>query len=856
MTMLKLLLPMMALALFATGCSNQKALTASPESNLASMKVATTDESPSILGPQAAMIGSQLSYDLAIPSNVEAASATWNMGDGKPAVSSLGPLSYKYDIPGTYVISVVLNVTGGAQIPLTRQVTVIDLMDGFECVSGLGIIEPSQVTAGQSAPLSVNVPSCVNTTVTNIVWTFGDGKTATGRSVNQVYSQPGTYTVTAQVFTRFSPNTPWVTLTETVTVVPPAPQPTATPGGDDTLPQPTPQPTAQPTPQATPVPQPTAQPTPVPHQCAALGQQRETRGATSNQTVACGTNGTKTQTMQIRILEQCQDFEGVRRWNEISRTNEVVSETPCASQSCRLPDGSLIPHGSSRTLYSSQSPAGACSTVAQTRTCDNGVLGGSMSYQFLTCVDGCSSFGANGTVKMGVAIGEVSVPITCRHGEEGYFDIYNQVVDQTCAAGQVVNGPARQGTIKTPGSCPTYSWSPTESWTTCTADCGGKQTRISECRDGLGRAAPADRCGAQPAPQERLCDGNAAAVARVERVVTSQESGSTTTCPANQIGTVVSKRDVTNVKTYACIDHSVKVASETVEYGAWITETYCRDYVPHRCSQDSLSIKDAKGRHDWMVKCESQLPAVKNFLDQLEKVDGYRESKKGMELNRRPVYATFMDRKGNKEKPWIAPKNVSSKCEMPSTAYVAAVCVASCATPEQEILVQAHSNLKMKYVTFLEALTQNYKYVATLTSNSSMSSKQITKTHVDQWVTEMMDNEHEIIEFKLKSGGLLRLTPNHPIVTEFGTMKLAQDFKPGESLVKLGGVLDPIVSVTKVQYYGKVYNVFVKSNSIHHNVVLTNGYLNGTAFWQNEGADKLNRVMFRDDMLRGAFPRK
>jgi len=37
-------------------------------------------------------------------------------------------------------------------------------------------------------------------------------------------------------------------------------------------------------------------------------------------------------------------------------------------------------------------------------------------------------------------------------------------------------------------------------------------------------------------------------------------------------------------------------------------------------------------------------------------------------------------------------------------------------------------------------------------------------------------------------------------------------------------------------------------------VVVTNGYLNGTAFYQNEGSKFMNRALFRQQLFRGAFP--
>ena len=159
----------------------------------------------------------------------------------------------------------------------------------------------------------------------------------------------------------------------------------------------------------------------------------------------------------------------------------------------------------------------------------------------------------------------------------------------------------------------------------------------------------------------------------------------------------------------------------------------------------------------------------------------------------------------------------------------------------------------MQYSTFLEALTQNHKYVATLRSESNLHSRSLQATKVEQWVTEMMDSEHDILNFQIRSGGTLRLTPNHPIVTSDGMLKLAGDFKVGDDLVRLGGELDPIIGITEAKHFGKVYNVFVHSADPMKNVVITNGYLNGTAFYQNEGAKFMNRRVFQGRMIRGVF---
>lgn len=536
------------------------------------------------------------------------------------------------------------------------------------------------------------------------------------------------------------------------------------------------------------------EPQPEPVSCPSLINVKD--GQTITKEVACGMSGVKTQSFKELIVEKCSVVNNTIVWTETSKELELVAETECKMQSCE-------------------------------------------------------GFGVHGTIKTSQVTGEIKVEKKCEYGEAGIFDIYNQTSDLMCDNGQIISSNVKQSTIKTAGSCPTYQIMPTDKWTTCSADCGGTQTQIYQCQNENGEVASSERCKTAAPVVSRSCDANPEAVKRQEVITTSEEASSCATCPANQIGVVVNKRDVTTTNNYACINHEVAVASTQVQTGPWIKESYCRDLVAFRCSHDSLSNKLAQGRLAWMQKCKSELPVVQEFLSQME---GVKYQNLSASEGKRLLYPTFTVRDTNKT--WIAPTNASANCQMPATAYVNAVCVSSCSTPEQEILAQEEANGKMKNITFIDALTQNTKFVATLQSRSSMSSKNVATTKVDQWVTELIDTEHQILKFKMKSGGSLAVTKNHPLLSQDGTMMLAEDFKVGDSLVKLGGIKDEIVSIDEVKYFGKVYNLFVKSNVPQKNVVVTNGYLNGTAFFQNEGGDKMNRDLFRKELYRGAFPRR
>ncbi len=712
---------------------------------------------------------------------------------------------------------------------------VIDNYDGLACIASTTTTSPVDAPTGSPVDVSVQIPSCLSKYVRTVRWSFGDGSAqVAGTTAQNTYMIAGLYTITTEIYVSWISTGPFLVLTEPIHIYDPAPVPTPTPA-------PTPGPTA------TPAPTPAATPAPTPHplSCPNAGATRVKSGAPYTQAATCGLDGTKTVTMHKETTEKCQSNGTELLWTETSSQDVKDSESACMGQSCQL-NGSKLADGASRTMYSTVRPDGACTDVAQARTCNNGVLGGSASYSHFTCTNGCSGFGADGTTKIGVITGSMSSTVTCQFGETGVISTYDQLSDQTCSDGQVVISNTRQGNVKVAGLCPTYQWTPSDSWTACSADCGGEQTRVFECRNDRNEAAPADRCSGAAPTEARACDGNPEAVKRTEVVKSEEDGSSSTVCPANQIGVIVNTREVTTTKNYACIDHSVQLATTTVEKGPWIEEKYCRDYVAHRCSQDSLSNSESYGRYKWMEKCRSQVPAIDEFMTMLD------ETNKEANKNSRNVYPTFMNTASKPEKPWIAPKSDKANCDVPKTAYIAAVCLSSCATPEQEILAQAKANSKMTRTPFQQALEGNYAFVGTLNSHSSMSSKELQKTKVEQWVTELIDSDHIIIEFRTASGGLLRMTPNHPIIADDGTMRLAENFKVGDNLVKLGGARDKITSMTPVHYFGKVYNVFVHSADPAQNVVVTQGYLNGTAFFQNEGATNLNRTIFRQNLSKGA----
>ncbi len=782
-----------------------------------SAKITVTDSGVMVVGPQAGTADMTYSFSLAIPTGVQVTSAQWSFGDGSAPVSSLAAVSHTFP-EGVYQMHVALTLADGKTESLQHQISLLPVPDGKYCpLDQLDIVGATEIPVGRGMDFSVNLSTCLKSVVTSVSWDFGDQSAdVSGVSARHAFDAVGVYIITVEVNLGGGQS---VSLIREVQVV----------DNLETMPGPT--------------------PAPNPNRCIGFGTTRVIDGNTSTEQRACGQDGMKEVTSKEQITQTCSQVGEGLEWVETSRTTVVVSEGACMGQSCNLiteNGAEVLKNGESRTLYSSKSPVGSCQDVQSVRTCTNGVLSGSDTAKYLSCNAGCGDFGIHGTTVVGVVVGEVSVPVQCQWGETGVTSTYSQIADKSCNNGTVVTSNTRQGDIKTAGVCPVYKWASTDNWTACSADCGGEQARIIECRDAAGVAVADERCGARPSPEVRVCDGNPEAVAKSESKVTTEEAPSCATCPKNQIGVIVKERDVTTTVVTACVNHTIE-SSTVVTNGAWRTESYCRDLTPARCSQDSLSNDQAHARHQWMVKCQGTNPVIKEFLTQFEEV---KYQGHGLDTAGRVLYPTFMSTQT--KKPWIAPKTASASCTIPENVYVAGVCLSSCATPEQQILVEREN--KFKYMSFIDALTQNVPQVATLQSNSTMASKELASTKVDVWVTEMLDGDHDILIFNMKSGGQLKLTTNHPILTADGVMKISGDFKVGESLVQLGGKLDPIVSIEKAVHHGKVYNVFVKSSDLRKNVVVTNGYLNGTAFYQNEGAKFLNRAMFRENLFRGAFP--
>ena len=118
-------------------------------------------------------------------------------------------------------------------------------------------------------------------------------------------------------------------------------------------------------------------------------------------------------------------------------------------------------------------------------------------------------------------------------------------------------------------------------------------------------------------------------------------------------------------------------------------------------------------------------------------------------------------------------------------------------------------------------------------------------TTVGSYSIDIAPAKQDLLLFQTASGNTLRVTLNHPIVDSTGTVRQAKEFTQGEELIRSDGSLDPIVAIEPQRFFGKVYNVAPVTRDEVTNIVVAQGFLNGSSRYQNESLKDLNRSILR-----------
>lgn len=282
--------------------------------------------------------------------------------------------------------------------------------------------------------------------------------------------------------------------------------------------------------------------------------------------------------------------------------------------------------------------------------------------------------------------------------------------------------------------------------------------------------------------------------------------------------------------------------------------------IKERCENDSLSPVEAKGRFDWLVKNHKGL-LVAYYNETLED-DGSSDNDKVSSLesewfyiggNRskpkpRPNYLTFGNTAYENPANWFAPSVASAAfLDFPSGYIALGECTSSCYTPDQKILFSQGE------VAIKDALDTLADDVFTLNDGATRESFGFETRKIHHYTRSATETQHKILTITTEQGGQLKVTLNHPLLRADGTMVEAADLKVGDKLIKVDGQDDQIESIAESDFFGRVYNLQPDSTSNEGQIVIAQGFLSGSSWFQNDGLDTLNRVVLRRSIPATVF---
>jgi len=179
--------------------------------------------------------------------------------------------------------------------------------------------------------------------------------------------------------------------------------------------------------------------------------------------------------------------------------------------------------------------------------------------------------------------------------------------------------------------------------------------------------------------------------------------------------------------------------------------------------------------------------------------------------------------------------------------YVSFYCESSCYAPDQSL---RFSDGDVNVVSAMKAKRDD---LVTLSPEATLDDLITQSSRVSSYTTEIRDAENIIYELTMASGGALRVTNEHPIITGFGRLVQAQKLALGDELIQADGTLDPIIEIEKSTHFGRVYNLRPASAEPVANILIAQGYLVGSSRFQNDDIGYINRILlFRgvpDDVM-------
>lgn len=181
--------------------------------------------------------------------------------------------------------------------------------------------------------------------------------------------------------------------------------------------------------------------------------------------------------------------------------------------------------------------------------------------------------------------------------------------------------------------------------------------------------------------------------------------------------------------------------------------------------------------------------------------------------------------------------------------YVTAYCESGCYAPDQSLRFSDGD------VNIVDAMKAQRDDLVTLTSDATLDDLATQTSRVYSYTADIRDAEQVLYQITTASGGALSVTNEHPMVTSEGRLVKAEKLTVGDQLLKADGTPDPITGIVKTDYFGKVYNITPVSREHISNVLIAQGYLVGSARFQNDDVNYMNRALLFRAVPDAVMPR-
>lgn len=180
--------------------------------------------------------------------------------------------------------------------------------------------------------------------------------------------------------------------------------------------------------------------------------------------------------------------------------------------------------------------------------------------------------------------------------------------------------------------------------------------------------------------------------------------------------------------------------------------------------------------------------------------------------------------------------------------YINAYCESSCYTPEQQVLFPEGE------ASILDAVRGLHARVMALDPRSLLGDLELRAAEVHSYTQELRDASHPVVALRMRSGGSLRVTLEHPVLLDDGRIVQAQTVKPGAALLRADGKADEVLEAVRQTYFGKVYNLRPTTLDRVGNVLVAQGYLVGSSLFQNDEVGYMNRQLLFKSVPQELIP--